>query len=100
MNPGNRRPKEGRILGDFEIECYSGYKENETPRSVVIGGQRIEVAEILERKRVREAGTGATSEVFVCRLEDGERMCLERSEDGSWKIRSRRQGRAARLTFL
>ncbi len=32
-----------------EVECYAGYKGNETPRAFFRDGRRIEVAEIMDR---------------------------------------------------
>jgi hypothetical protein len=33
----------------IRVECYSGYRGEETPQAVWIGGRRIAVAEILDR---------------------------------------------------
>lgn len=32
-----------------EVECYAGYKANETPRAFFRNGRRIRVAEVLDR---------------------------------------------------
>jgi hypothetical protein len=69
------------------VECYSGHREGETPRAVTLGGIRFPVAEVLSRKRVRDSRTGLTAETFQCRLEAGWPVSLERSEDGSWRVR-------------
>lgn len=69
------------------VECYSGYQDAESPRAVILGGVRFAVAEVLSRKRVRDAATNLTVEIFECRLEAGWPLSLERSEDGSWRIR-------------
>lgn len=70
-----------------EVECYSGYRAEETPRAVTLGATRLEVAGVLSRKRLRDNATGRTVEIFQCRLADGRRVSLERSEDGSWRAR-------------
>jgi len=31
------------------VECYSGYRGEETPRRFTLGGKRIEIVEILDR---------------------------------------------------
>jgi hypothetical protein len=69
------------------VECCSGYRDEETPRAVFLGGIRFPVAEVLSRQRVRDSRTGLTTETFQCRLEAGWPVSLERSEDGSWRVR-------------
>jgi hypothetical protein len=69
------------------VECYAGYRGDETPRAIILGGTRFAVAGIISRKRVRDATTGQTAEVFECRLEAGWTISLERSEGGSWRVR-------------
>ncbi len=69
------------------VECYAGYQGDESPRAITLCGTRFAVAGIISRKRVRDASTGRASEVFECRLEAGWTISLERSEDGSWRVR-------------
>ncbi len=71
------------------VESYSGYRDEETPRAVRLGGIRFPVAEVLSRARVRDGRTGLTAETFQCRLEAGWTISLERSEDGSWRVRKK-----------
>ena len=33
----------------IQVECYAGYRGEETPRSIQIGERRVQVAEILDR---------------------------------------------------
>lgn len=33
----------------IEVECYAGYRGEETPRRVLFGEQRIDVAEVLDQ---------------------------------------------------
>ncbi len=33
----------------IQVECYSGYRGEETPRRLTIGEREIEVAEVLDR---------------------------------------------------
>jgi hypothetical protein len=70
-----------------EVECYSGYRAEETPRAVTLGRKRLDISEVLSRKRLRDNATGRTVEIFLCRLGDGRRVSLERSDDGSWRAR-------------
>jgi hypothetical protein len=69
------------------VECYAGYRGEETPRAIILCATRFPVAGIISRKRVRDDSSGRTSEIFECRLEAGWTISLERSEDGSWRVR-------------
>jgi len=69
------------------VECYSGYRGEETPRAVFLCGARLPVAEVVSRKRRREAASGRLTEAYECRLEAGWTISLEHSEDGSWRVR-------------
>ncbi len=48
----------------IRIECYSGYKADETPRWLWIGDQRIRIDEILERWRQSDLEDAATVDYF------------------------------------
>lgn len=83
MKNGIRNPER---LGRFsaKVEFYAGYRSEETPRAVVMDGVRVEVAEVLERKRRRAAPGIAEESVeeYRCRLADGRVIVLERRPDG------------------
>ena len=34
---------------NIKVDCYSGYRAEETPRSVLIGDNKVEVKELLDR---------------------------------------------------
>lgn len=34
---------------EIEVECYAGYRADETPRRLLIGDRRVEVIEVLDR---------------------------------------------------
>jgi hypothetical protein len=69
------------------VECYAGYRGDESPRAIVLAGVRLPVAAVISRKRLRDAATGRSVEIFECLLEAGWTVSLERSEDGSWRVR-------------
>jgi len=69
------------------VECYAGYRGDETPRTIILCGTRLPVASVLSRKRLSDASTGRATEVFECRLKAGWTITLERSEDGAWRVR-------------
>ena len=45
MGEGHKRAQEMQI----KVECYSGYRGEETPRNIWFGLRRVEVKEILDR---------------------------------------------------
>ncbi|BDG01091.1 hypothetical protein [Anaeromyxobacter oryzae] len=34
---------------DLKVECYAGYRGEETPRRLVLGDRRVEVVEVIDR---------------------------------------------------
>ncbi|RFT16179.1 MAG: hypothetical protein OP8BY_1783 [Candidatus Saccharicenans subterraneus] len=56
------------------VEWYAGYRGQEKPRAVWVAGKKIEVEEIIWQKRIREAKSGRTREVFLCRLAGGNQV--------------------------
>jgi hypothetical protein len=69
------------------VECYAGYRGEETPRAVFLCGTRFPVAEVVSRTRHRDVVSGRTVEIFECCLEAGWTVSLERSADSSWRVR-------------
>ena len=63
---------------DLEVEYYAGGRGEEYPLAVVRDGRRVLVSEVIERKRTRDAASGLLRETFVCRLENGEVVTVER----------------------
>jgi hypothetical protein len=33
----------------IQVECYAGYRGEETPRAIVIGGRRVAISSVLDR---------------------------------------------------
>ncbi len=52
-------------------EFYAGHKAGETPRFAIVAGRRLEVREVLDRKRTLDTETGKITDLFRCRLVDG-----------------------------
>ena len=69
---------------DIEVECYAGHKGEETPRAVVLEGERFEVRSILSRQRVLDRADGSRREVWRCRLDDGRTVTVSLLENGVW----------------
>ena len=46
---------------------YSGYKGEETPRAVYVGGREYPVDEVLWRKRVLDRDSERMMEIFGCK---------------------------------
>jgi len=70
----------------IEVICYSGYRADESPREILIEGERFRVEEVIERKRERRGRR--IYDIFFCRVE-GLIVCLERPEGCNWKIKIR-----------
>ena len=68
------------------VECYAGYRGDETPRAVVVGGQRSAIACILSRERALDPERGLRREVWRCRLEDGRAVTIELLGTGTWRL--------------
>ena len=45
--PRNGPASEGGLT--IAVECYAGYKGDETPRALVVGGRRLGVREVIDR---------------------------------------------------
>lgn len=56
---------------DIEVDCYAGYKGEETPRRLSIGAQVVEVAEVIDRWHGPDHGyfkvTGADGATYILR---------------------------------
>ena len=70
---------------EVQVECYAGYKGEETPRALVLDGKRLEVAGVLSRKRALDPADGKVREIWLCRLEDGRAVVVERVDDVNWR---------------
>jgi len=77
--------KENKEDASFELRFYSGYRGNETPRSVRIGEKEFQIEEIIWRKRGYDQKKGKMFEVFKCRME-GETVRITVYEGGKWEI--------------
>ena len=62
----------------LEVDCYSGYRGDETPRRLVIDGTSIEVR-VVERWRTPE------HRYFRLHGEDGGTYVIRQGESGDWE---------------
>jgi len=67
----------------MDVGCHAGYRGEEEPRWIRIGGERVEIEEILERW----AEPGAR--FFRVRAADGNAYRLRHDDDG-WEVRAAR----------
>lgn len=67
------------------VRFYSGYKGDETPRSLLVGGQEYAVEKVLSRKRCIEKDSGRPYELFVCQVA-GKTVKIRRDETGECEI--------------
>lgn len=68
------------------VEFYAGHRGDETPRAVVAAGRRIGISRVLARERVLDRATGASRDVWRCRLEDGRTVTIEIFADGARRV--------------
>lgn len=76
-------------LNNARVESYAGYRGEETPRAVVLEGERFAVMRVTSRKRVFDRASGKTSEIWRCRLAAGREVEVERLENGAWRVSAR-----------
>jgi hypothetical protein len=72
----------GIILGQVVMkkvqgEFYSGFSRDEAPRYALFEDRKIEVIEIVRRKRILDSKTGKIQDAFICRLADGSTVLIE-----------------------
>jgi hypothetical protein len=52
----------------YTIEMYSGYRGEETPRSLASGGQKWTIDHVLSRRRVIDLESGKQCDEFDCQI--------------------------------
>jgi len=70
------------------VECRSEGRGEETPVAVLLGNERLEIVDVIDRAMVTsiEAGEPVRYRLWV-ELEDGRRCELTRIEpDGTWRV--------------
>lgn len=72
---------------EIRVECYAGYRGEQTPRRFVLGDRRIEVAELLD------AWLAPDHRYFKVRGDDGNTYLLRHDiEDERWELTSTTAG--------
>ncbi len=74
------------VDAEATVECYAGYKGDETPRAVTIAGARFEVLSVLSRQRTLDPASGVSRDVWLCRLDDGRDVAIELLVSGAWRV--------------
>jgi len=80
------------ILAVARVECRSEGRGEEKPIAVIIGGERLEIVDVLDRAIITsvEAGEPVRHRFWVV-LEDGRRCELTRvTPDGTWMVKVER----------
>jgi hypothetical protein len=67
------------------VYFYAGYKEEETPRSLMVGDKVYAVEKVLSRKRCLEKDSERRYELFVCQVA-GKTVKIRRDETGECEI--------------
>ncbi len=66
---------------DVKVDCYAGYRGEETPRRFEMAGRRVEVAEVIDR------WLGEDHRYFKVRGEDGMVYLLRHDEPADrWEL--------------
>ena len=68
-----------------KVRFYSGYKGEETPRSVVFDDKEISIDRILERKRILDSKTAQSREEYTIKL-SGRRAILKMHSSGECEL--------------
>jgi len=68
-------------MSDLEVECYAGRRGDESPRALIVKGQRYQVTDIL--RQWQEPG----GRYFKVRLSNGgEYLVRHDAATGSWEL--------------
>jgi hypothetical protein len=73
------------VIEKIIVKFYAGYKGEETPRSILVGGQEYLVEKILLRRRGLEKVSGKGYELFVCRVA-GKTVKIRKLETGECEL--------------
>jgi hypothetical protein len=72
---------EARELLEIAVECYAGYRGEQTPRAIVLDDRRVAVAEILDQ------WLAADHRYFKLRADDGHVYIVRQEvESGTWTL--------------
>lgn len=75
-----------------QVECRSEGRGEETPVALIIGGERLEIVDVLDKAMITsiEAGDPVRHRLWV-EVADGQRCELTReTPDGTWMVRVER----------
>lgn len=78
----------------IEVECYSGGRADERPRSVTIRGRKYLVARLLSEsieESETQAGLRERKHRYRVLTEEGRVLEIVRNQDGSWMVSSARR---------
>lgn len=72
---------------DLKVDCYAGYRGEETPRRLEIDGRRVEVGEVIDR------WLGPGHRYFKVRGDDGAVYLLRREDRADrWELKVLERG--------
>lgn len=74
-------PVESNTVLQIRVECYAGYRGEQTPRTIVLGDRRIAVAEVLDQWLAPD------HRYFKLRGDDGDTYLVRHSvADDRWEL--------------
>lgn len=80
----DRKKGKGEKL-KFELTFHDGYKGKERPKAIIIGAREFKIVGIIWRRRIQDKKTGATCEVFKCKMgKDTVKITIH--DSGKWEI--------------
>jgi hypothetical protein len=69
------------------VECYAGYRGEETPRAILLGDRRLQVVEVLDRWLAPD------HRYFKVRADDGDTYIVRQdTSSGEWTLSVFRRG--------
>jgi hypothetical protein len=72
----------------LKVICYSGYKGEETPRSVIINDTEYLIKEVIRRERVEDINSGERENIFWCKIENKIIKLSKSLSSGEWRIKN------------
>lgn len=78
---------EARELLEIAVDCYAGYRGEQTPRAIALGDRRITVAEVLDQWLAPD------HRYFKIRAEEGDLYIIRQDvASGMWTLTMFRRG--------
>jgi hypothetical protein len=74
-----------RRMNMITVHFYSGYRDEETPRALVIAGREYPVEALISKRRCSDKETRKSFEIFHCRV-SGKSVWIQKDESGECRL--------------